>query len=99
MVTRWFATISVAFVLHCCVALGQDQNVAPPGFKALFNGKDLSGWHGLGHFDPRQLAAMSEEERNQKRAADLEDLGKHWRVEQGESLIKLAQFTGHFSLE
>ena len=84
MVTRWFAAVSVAFVLHCCVALGQAQNVAPPGFKALFNGQDLAGWHGMGHFDPRQLGAMSEEERNKKRAADLEDVRQHWRVEQGE---------------
>lgn len=84
MVTRSFAALCVVFLLHCCVALGQDQNVAPPGFKALFNGKDLAGWHGLGHFDPRQLAAMSEEERNKKREADLEDVRQHWRVEQGE---------------
>jgi hypothetical protein len=61
------------------------QAVQPPeGFTALFNGQDLTGWHGMGHFDPRKLAAMSEEERAQKRAADLEDVRKHWRVENGE---------------
>jgi hypothetical protein len=61
------------------------EDVKPPqGFRALFNGKDLSGWHGMGHFEPAKLAAMSEQERNAKRAADQEDLKKHWRVENNE---------------
>lgn len=56
----------------------------PEGFTALFNGKDLSGWHGMGHFDPRKLEAMSDEERAAKRAADMEDAKQHWSVENGE---------------
>jgi len=35
----------------------------PKGFKLLFNGKDLSGWHGMPHFDPYKLAAMNDDER------------------------------------
>ena len=31
----------------------QEDNKPPEGFMALFNGTDLSGWYGLGHFDPR----------------------------------------------
>ena len=38
------------------------DNVPPAGFKALFNGKDLSGWFGWGTRDPRDLAAMSPEQ-------------------------------------
>ena len=39
--------------------------VPPPGFALLFNGKDLSGWHGMPQdFDPYKLAAMSEDERS-----------------------------------
>jgi hypothetical protein len=56
----------------------------PAGFRAIFNGKDLTGWYGLGHFDPRKLWAMSEEERAAKRAADLPAFKKHWTVENGE---------------
>lgn len=56
----------------------------PEGFTALFNGVDFTGWHGMGHFDLRELAKMSEEDRAKKRAADMEDLKKHWRVENGE---------------
>ena len=40
----------------------------PEGFTALFNGKDLTGWHGMPHFDPRALAAMPE-----RRGAGQED--------------------------
>jgi hypothetical protein len=82
--TRPFVVLALAFLLPCCRAQSEEPNVAPAGFKALFNGRDLAGWHGLGHFDPRQLAAMSEDERSKKHAADLEDARQHWRVEQGE---------------
>lgn len=56
----------------------------PKGFRALFNGKDLTGWHGMGHFDPRKLWKMSKEARAEKRAKDLENVRQHWRVEDGE---------------
>lgn len=56
----------------------------PPGFVALFNGKDLAGWHGLPHTDPRELAKMTPEERAAKREADDAAFRKHWRVENGE---------------
>ena len=62
----------------------QENNQPPSGYKALFNGKDLSDWHGMGHFDPRKLAAMSDEERQKKRKTDLQDVAKHWTVENGD---------------
>jgi hypothetical protein len=58
-------------------------NEPPKGFEALFNGKDLAGWHGMEHFDPRKLAAMNEEERSKKLAADTADAKDHWSVDQG----------------
>jgi hypothetical protein len=64
--------------------LAAEENVPPEGFTALFNGKDLSGWHGMGHFDPRELSAMSDDDRAKKHAADLEDVKQHWTVENGE---------------
>ena len=72
------------FIFSTCVSLSADQPKPPEGFKALFNGEDLSGWHGMGHFDPRKLAAMSDTERAAKREADLQDVKKHWTVENGE---------------
>ncbi len=52
----------------------------PPGFKALFNGKDLSGWYGLGHFDPRRREGIADE----KKEKDQATFKAHWRVENGE---------------
>jgi len=62
----------------------QAQQQPPKGFSALVNGRDLIGWHGMGHFDPRKLWAMSDDERAKKQAADMEDFKTHWRVENGE---------------
>lgn len=65
-------------------ASAAESNSPPEGFTALFNGKDLSGWHGMGHFDPNKLAAMTDEERAAKRTADMADLNMHWKVAGGE---------------
>lgn len=54
------------------------------GFRPLFNGRDLEGWHGRPHFSPIELAAMSEEQRAAKIKAWTEDAKKHWTVENGE---------------
>ena len=56
----------------------------PKGFTALFNGKDFTGWHGMPHFDPYKLAAMSAEERKAQIEKWNDDLKKHWTVEKGE---------------
>ncbi|MCA9084916.1 MAG: DUF1080 domain-containing protein [Planctomycetaceae bacterium] len=56
----------------------------PEGFRSLFNGTDLNGWHAMPHFDPRKLAAMSDDERTAKLAEWMEDAKQHWTVENGE---------------
>lgn len=53
----------------------------PPCFTAIFNGKDLTGWYGVPHFDPRKLSEMSQSEREEKWGADFRE---HWTVENGE---------------
>jgi hypothetical protein len=59
-------------------------DVTPPeGFIALFNGSDLSGWHGMPTFDPRKLAAMSEEDRQKQLDEWNETIPLHWRIEEG----------------
>ena len=72
------------FLMIASPVAAQENNQPPDGFVALFNGRDLSGWHGMGHFDPRSLAAMSAEQRAAKRQADDADLRQHWHVENGE---------------
>jgi len=56
----------------------------PRGFTALFNGKDLSGWHGMPHFDPNKLAAMSEADRTAQIDKWTTDSKQHWTVDNGE---------------
>jgi hypothetical protein len=84
-----YALLSSALLILTAIhfsasAAAQENNQPPDGFVALFNGTDLSGWYGLGHFDPRKLWAMSDEERAAKKAADLADASAHWTVENGE---------------
>jgi hypothetical protein len=80
-------TLLIALASLALAASGArtDEPKPPEGFTALFNGTDLSGWHGSGDtFDPRKLAAMSEEERKAKIDAWTEDTKKHWKVENDE---------------
>jgi hypothetical protein len=56
----------------------------PKGFTALFNGKDLSGWHGLPQTDPYKLAALSQDERAALVEKGTADARKHWTVDNGE---------------
>lgn len=76
--------LSVLFATPALQADSQQQNSPPEGFTALFNGRDLSGWHGMGHFDPRKLEAMTKEQQAAKRAEDMKNVEEHWRVEDGE---------------
>lgn len=64
-------------------AFAQENNRPPKGFVALFNGSDLHGWHGMGHFSPVKLASMKEDERKAKREQDMENLLSHWHVADG----------------
>jgi hypothetical protein len=64
----------------------------PPGFTALFNDQDLTGWRGGETFDHRKLLAMPDNERAEKIAAWTasmkeanKDTGKpHWYIENSE---------------
>jgi hypothetical protein len=61
------------------------DNVPPPGFVALFNGKDLTGWKGLvgSRGGPPERAKMSPDELAQKQAQADERMRAHWNVEGG----------------
>lgn len=55
----------------------------PPGFRPLFNGKNLAGWRGRPHIDPAQEALGTAEERAKRQADWNADMAAHWRVESG----------------
>ncbi len=76
--------IALAVLLAAVCAASASDPQPPKGFCALFNGKDLSGWHGMPHFDPYQLAAMPEAKRKKLIDEWTADAKKHWKVECGE---------------
>ena len=83
---RSVGCLAIVLGLHSafCFDSLQAAPKPPKGFTALFNGVDLTGWHGMDHFDPRTLAAMSPEERAKKLGKDTDDAKKHWSVQKDE---------------
>lgn len=59
-------------------------NTPPPGFTELFNGTDLAGWWGASTEDPRKYMALSPEDFKARHDASLDDIQKHWSVQNGE---------------
>lgn len=58
------------------------DNTPPPGFVALFNGKDLTNWKGWVGAAPKRLAMSKEELTAAQKVAD-EQMRAHWHVENG----------------
>ena len=73
-------------VLVCSIFTDQVLTASepPPGFVALFNGSDLTGWRGGDTFDHRKWLALPEPERAATNAEWTADMQKHWRVEDRE---------------
>ncbi|MDQ3623595.1 MAG: DUF1080 domain-containing protein [Verrucomicrobiota bacterium] len=70
----------VAALLLAPALLAADP--APPkGFRAIFNGKDLSGWHGL---NPHSVQKLEGEKRDAMLKKMREEFPQHWRAENGE---------------
>jgi Domain of Unknown Function (DUF1080) len=74
----------IVLTLLAAVSAQAAEQQPPTGFTALFNGKDLTGWHGMPHFDPYKVAAMPEDERKSQLDKWTEDAKKHWSVDNGE---------------
>ena len=78
---------SCSLLVLALAAVGPTHAAIPAateGFTALFNGKDLSGWHGMPHFNPYKLAALPEVERRAQIDDWTQAAREHWRVENGE---------------
>lgn len=73
--------LALALTLACTLTLNAAEPTPPKGFRALFNGQNLSGWYG---WNPHTSAKLKDE----KLAANLKqqraDFANHWRVENGE---------------
>jgi hypothetical protein len=77
------ALLAASFLLGSWFPLA-DEPRPPKGFVAIFNGKDLDGWHGMPHFSPYKLDMMSEGDRKAQIEKWTADARKHWTVESGE---------------
>lgn len=87
---QWFALTSLALVLGLAgtwttadekdVKDDPKDNTPPKGFKALFNGKDLTGWQGLVQINKRKKDPA--EYKAQVDAATKKAL-EHWTVKDG----------------
>jgi hypothetical protein len=82
--SRLCRSLLVLAVLAALAPAGRAEVRPPKGFTALFNGKDLSGWHGMPHYDPYKLVGPFEGwTLIEKWTADAK---KHWKVE-GDELV------------
>lgn len=75
------ALVIAVFCLLWGVVAGADE--PPAGFTSLFNGRDLAGWRGRPHLDPRTEAEGSPEDRASRQKQWNDDLAAHWTVQDG----------------
>lgn len=68
-------------VLLVQVTVAAEEPQPPKGFRALFNGEDLTGWYGL---NPHTAARLSGEKKEANLAQQRAEFPDHWRVENGE---------------
>lgn len=62
-------------------AAAAGQPSPPEGFRAIFNGKDLTGWYGL---NPHIVVKLEGEKRDANLKKQREEFPHHWRIEDGE---------------
>src|SRR6266571_9065320 len=72
------------FLLTTVRATSTAAEPPPAGFTLLFNQKDLTGWWGAETEDPRKYLALPPEAFKNKHDKSLEDIQRHWRVENSE---------------
>jgi 3-keto-disaccharide hydrolase len=94
---------SILGALASAVLLAQTKPSPPPGFTALFNGKDLSGWRGRpgggGVFSPYVEAKFTPEERAAKQKEWNDDRDLHWRVDTAKGEIVSDGYGVHLATE
>src|SRR6478736_3641652 len=77
---RLSGVVAVYSLLVASLGLAAEP-VPPPGFQAIFNGKDLTGWYGL---NPHSAVNLKGEKKTANLAQQRADFAKDWKVENGE---------------
>jgi hypothetical protein len=72
----------ISLVASPTQAADPKDNVPPPGFTALFNGKDLTGWKGL-VADPPKRAKMAPAQLAEEQKVADEKMRAHWKAVDG----------------
>ena len=72
--------VILSFVGLSTISFG-DEPKPPAGFRPLFNGRDLTGWHGL---NPHNVGALTGEQKEANLAKQRAEFSKNWTVENGE---------------
>ena len=77
---------TLSYLLACVVLPGVGSALhaepkPPAGFRAIFNGKDLTGWYGLNPHNGAKLTGEKKEENLKQQRADFP---KHWKIENEE---------------
>jgi hypothetical protein len=98
MLARLVLALSIIAGVAAVLPAQEKNNTPPPGYTALFNGKDLTGWRGIPlkvNMNPKKktnaLAPMTMPERRKASPEELAEAQKrgdesaheHWKVEDG----------------
>jgi hypothetical protein len=75
--------VAVALLLIAPVGLEAGDPKPPEGFRAIFNGRDLTGWFGL---NPHAVAKLKGDKLAEQQKKQRAEFAKHWSVDQGELL-------------
>lgn len=65
----------------CALTTFGAEPTPPPGFRAIFNGSDLTGWYGL---NPHSVVKLKGEKKDEALKTMRAEFAQHWHVEKGE---------------
>lgn len=74
------SSVATLAIFTTCSSLAAEPK-PPEGFRAIFNGRDLTGWYGL---NPHSVAKLTGEKRDEQLKQQREEFSKHWKVDNGE---------------
>ena len=75
------APLITAVLLTSTLTATADEPAPPEGFRAIFNGKDLTGWYGL---NPHVAVKLTGDKKEANLAQQRADFASNWTVENGE---------------
>lgn len=93
-------TLPILFAFTFLISpLRAGDNIPPAGFTTLFNGKNLDGWFGWAHRDPRDLIAMTPDQLADYKKQSIEGgpLAKQTDAKTGQTSEE--QVTAHWKVE